>query len=33
VHGRITAAWPEAPVRAAGPGEEGAARLAARLAG
>jgi glucosamine kinase len=31
VHGRVTAAWPDAPVLIAGPGEEGAARLAARL--
>jgi len=31
VRGRLAAAWPEAPVCVAGPGEEGAARLAARL--
>ncbi|GAA4150132.1 BadF/BadG/BcrA/BcrD ATPase family protein [Phytohabitans flavus] len=31
VHGRIATTWPDAPVCAAGPGEEGAARLAARL--
>jgi glucosamine kinase len=31
VRGRLGAAWPDAPVHAAGPGEEGAARLAARL--
>jgi N-acetylglucosamine kinase-like BadF-type ATPase len=32
VHDRLVAAWPEAPVHLAGPGEEGAARMAARLA-
>ncbi|MFC0530605.1 N-acetylglucosamine kinase [Phytohabitans kaempferiae] len=31
VHDRLTAAWPDAPLRTAGPAEEGAARLAARL--
>jgi N-acetylglucosamine kinase-like BadF-type ATPase len=31
VRDRLTAAWPGSPVRVAGPGEEGAARLAARL--
>ncbi|BCB87077.1 BadF/BadG/BcrA/BcrD ATPase family protein [Phytohabitans suffuscus] len=33
VHGWLATAWPDAPVCAAGPGEEGAARLAARILG